>query len=177
MLVSLLAPVIIRPFAHGVSPEFGYSYMRSFFGLVAAAALGLALGWRWEKGAPEPRSPGSRWRSLALGRARYKGGIPAEDVGQSQVTPWTTGACAAGEARLSGKLMEALGVREGDLLHASDPRAWLGGLRVRARARGGSLSGRRGRRSCERGRGARRTLGGTPAAHREVDVGLRTLQG
>ena len=134
MLVSLLAPVIISPFAHGVSPEFGYSYMRSFFGLVVSAALGLALGWRWRRD-PEAAEPGLTLRSLALGRARYKGGIPAEDVGQSRVTPWTTGACAAGEARLPGKLMEALRVREGDLLHASDPRAWLGGLRsVRVRA-------------------------------------------
>lgn len=43
MFVSVYVPELVAPFAHGESPEYGHSYMRSLYGLVVSFGLGLAL--------------------------------------------------------------------------------------------------------------------------------------
>lgn len=53
MVLSLAFPGLVAPFAHGEAPDFGYTYMRSLYGLIASGAVAAAATLAF-KGRPAP---------------------------------------------------------------------------------------------------------------------------
>lgn len=144
VLLSILHPPLMRPFAWGVpAAEVGdgwldgmkvYLYTRAFFGVAVSTGLGVAVTLVT---APRPLSEmrGYVWGTVADAIHHYKGAPGTESAG-----PWavasparrsideTRGAAALPAVAISGGLAEALGAAVGDLLFVTDRRWWLGGL-------------------------------------------------
>jgi SSS family solute:Na+ symporter len=126
MITSMLWPVIITPLAHGVSPEHGFSYMRSLYGVVASLGFGIFFGYLWgDDKAPE----GLTLSTLSAAKRAYKGAEPSEKgVGEVVLSEVTLSGTDVGRLHVPAGLMQELHIAEGDLLHVGDHRWWLGGL-------------------------------------------------
>ncbi len=145
ILMSILMPELVAPFAHGVEPaETGtgwldgarqYKYTRALFGLVVSATIGVGVTL-----VTKPRElddvRGLVWGTIGDAIRKFKGSDGTE--GQSDwvlagprrasddAPPTSTGRVAA---RITRGLAESLGgARPGDLLYVTDRRRWLGGL-------------------------------------------------
>lgn len=117
--------------AHGVDPK-DFTYMRSLFGIVACAAIGVTVTFLT---APEPEAKivGLVMGSVRRAMERMKGGRPNEEPGGSLVLRVVTAERPEDErdiATLHPDDLARLRAGPGDLLYASDPRRWLGGVRA-----------------------------------------------
>jgi len=130
MLVSIIYPQVITPLAHGISAEGGYSYIRSFYGIVAtsiAVIIFMTVWWN-EKQSPN-KTRGLVTGSLDKCAELYKGGTPNyEGVGEKVKHRWKVNESIS-VVRLPQKSIDKLKLREGDIIYISDARWWLGGLR------------------------------------------------
>jgi len=125
--VSAWYPGWIAPFAHGVSTEGGYKFMRAFFGILVS--LGLAAGISF---VTEPRSDedleGLVIDSLEAGRAAFQGGALREGPEGELVTLRGVEADLE-EVAVHPEVMTRLAAEPGDLVYVADSRWWYGGLR------------------------------------------------
>lgn len=146
MVFSLFVPQVIAPFAQGVpmadaGDDFfagmrQYKFMRACYGLAVCATIAIVVTLLTR---PEPveRQRGLVWSSVSDAVCGYKGSAGRDgSATRARALPrqvdglGTHGATGFGLVRISGALAERLGgARAGDLLHVSDGRAWLGGLR------------------------------------------------
>jgi SSS family solute:Na+ symporter len=130
IVLSLFVPRVITPIAHGIPgpPDGQYSYIRGLYGLLASgiAAVTLGLTLRPSSGT----EPGYTLATIRQAAARYKGGPPDEPPRRRSVRLGIRAVDAQEpELRLPPAVMDALGAAPGDLMHLSDARWWLGGLR------------------------------------------------
>ena len=145
IVLSLFVPQVITPFAHGVPmTEAGeglfagmrqFKFMRALYGLVVCGiiAVVVTLVTRPE---PEQRRRGLVWGTISDAIKRYKGSPGYERTGQKvlagvRCTDDDRIHTATGLPliRISNATTKVLGASTGDILHVSDRRAWLGGLR------------------------------------------------
>jgi SSS family solute:Na+ symporter len=131
IVLSLFVPQVITPIAHGIPgpPEGEYSYIRSLYGLltsgIIAVILTLIAGRTSERSAP-----GYTLATIDKAQTRYKGGPPDEPPTRRCVRlPIRVVKQQEDDVRLPRRAMDDLGAAPGDLLHLSDARWWLGGLR------------------------------------------------
>ena len=130
ILLSLFYPQIITPFAHGVDPSEGYSYMRGLFGLILSLVLGVGITVFDSAPRGKPAA-GLVISTVQEGAALFKGGKPDHrGLGRGVVLSLHVTDSTASTARLPKHAMEHLYVEEGDLIYVSDARWWLGGFRA-----------------------------------------------
>ena len=148
MVLSILYPQIIAPFAHGVPgklPDDGgflsgmkvYKYMRACYGISVCAAIGVIVTFLTKPESAE-RQKGLVWGTVSDALRRYKGS-PGSEHGRvrthgqplvvSEEPSETRGEGQLPVVALGRSVSERLGVSPGDLLYVSDSRWWLGGLR------------------------------------------------
>ena len=137
MLFSIFVPSVITPFSHGVSPEEGFTYLRSCYGVFVTLGFAVAftfLGTETRSGPGE----GLSLSSLTKAMEAFKGGALDEaGVGESILIPWRLIEDSGEIVRIPAGLAQGLAIKEGDIVYLADPRWWLGGLRsVRAKAAG-----------------------------------------
>ena len=148
MMLSILYPQIIAPFAQGVPatlPDDGgflsgmkaYKYMRACYGISVCAAIGVIVTL-FTKPEPVERQKGLVWGTVSDALRRYKGSPGTEDgrvcgKGQplviSEQPSETRGEGELPVVSLGQSVSDQLGASPGDLLYVSDSRWWLGGLR------------------------------------------------
>lgn len=147
MIVSILFPEIITPFAHGIpmTENVGdgflagakqYKFIRAFFGIVCCSALGVGVTLFTQPESKESMR-GLVWGTIGDALERYKGSPGVEDrisTAPASAVPRSEEEVFVGEGHLpqmglTRKLAESLEAKEGDLLYVTDPRWWWGGLR------------------------------------------------
>ena len=129
LVVSQFFPILIKPIAHGIPPEEGYSYIRALFGLLATVVPAVILTYLDPAGQKSPE-PGLLLSSVDAAIRKFKNGEPNyQKIGQSKVLPLEVVAGDQAEVRLPSKVAAHLAIEEGDHLHVSDNRWWLGGFR------------------------------------------------
>lgn len=129
--LSIIFPVLIKPFAHGVPAEGGYIYMRALFGLIASTTIGVLVSLI-TKPPSEQQLSGLVYSTVKDAIWRFKGGEPNELPGKkvrAKVKFVESVEAESGLVQLSESAMQQLNARPGDLLHVSDPAWWYGGLR------------------------------------------------
>jgi len=130
--LSLFVPEVIRPFAHGVpmvevddgflSGMKQYKFMRAFYGLAVCSVIGVVVTL-FTRPEPEERQRGLVWGTVADALRSFKGTAGSESrEDATSEAGWPL-------VRVSRPVAAALGAAAGDLLHISDKRRWLGGLR------------------------------------------------
>jgi SSS family solute:Na+ symporter len=125
--LSIMFPVLVTPFSHGVDPVGGFKYTRALYGLVGSGVIAL-LVTLFTRGRRAPELEGLVVGTLWQAKERYKGGKPNEDDGL-KVGCLLRENDAAGEVSVNREVAESLKARVGDIVYLSDARWWLGGLR------------------------------------------------
>ncbi len=145
IVFSLFVPEVITPFAHGIPMiDAGdgllagmrqYKFMRALYGLTICGGIAVITTLLTQ---PEPEQ---KLRGLVLGTVadaikRYKGALGQEYHGRRTMANVR---CIAGQrvapdnglpvVRISSALAKVLGGGSGSIIHVSDRRVWLGGLR------------------------------------------------
>jgi hypothetical protein len=125
--LSIMFPVLVTPFSHGVDPEGGFKYMRALYGLVGSGLIAL-LVTLFTKAKRQQDLDGLVVGTLAQAKERYKGGTPNEGEGMS--VGCTLRVDESVDGVIVGRhLAESLDIQIGDIVYLSDARWWLGGLR------------------------------------------------
>ncbi|MBN2798583.1 MAG: sodium/solute symporter [Deltaproteobacteria bacterium] len=143
IFLSILAPVLVTPFAHGVpmvdvEPGFlagkdQYKFMRALFGLFSCGVIGVTVTL-FTTARPLDSVRGLVWGTVSDAIAHYKG-----SPGSESESAWAPAEARGREddarqghlpvVHLSASLAAALEAGPQDLIYLSDRRAWLGGLR------------------------------------------------
>lgn len=131
IFASIAFPVLVKPFAHGVSPEGGYSFMRASYGLFVSTAIGVTVSLF-----TKPRTPDSI-RGLTAFTLRdaakmFKGGEPNEEPGKRIKLKVKLVSAAESETtlvRFHPDELTLLKANPNDMIHIADPSWWHGGLR------------------------------------------------
>ena len=139
LALSMVYPDVLRPFAFGAGRGGeglrAWIYARAFYGIVVCSSFAVLFTLLTQ---PEPmgRINGLVWGTIEEAAARFKGGKPnyrparpilltaqqlTEEQSNKRGDRW--------EVTLSPASQGALRADTGDLLHVSDHRWWLGGLR------------------------------------------------
>jgi SSS family solute:Na+ symporter len=136
-LLSVKYPQWIAPLSDFVlaSPPEGtepnYSLFRGLFGVVVTTVIGVVTALVTAPPPPE-KTRGLTVFSLDRAMAMFKEGIPNFRRGQRTKVSGLglqVDAAAAGTVRVPQSVMADLAIGEGDLVHVSDERWWLGGIR------------------------------------------------
>jgi hypothetical protein len=134
-LLSVKFPQWITPLSDFVlaTPPDGepnYSLFRGLFGVLVTTTLGVIATFFTAPPPPE-KIRGLTVFSLGEAMAWFKGGVPNFRRGRrGQVTGLPLAIAAAdGGVRLPRSVMDDLAAEPGDLIHVSDDRWWLGGIR------------------------------------------------
>jgi SSS family solute:Na+ symporter len=125
--LSILFPVLVTPFSHGVDPEGGFKYTRALYGLVGSGVIALVVTLL-TKGRRLGELEGLVVGSLAVAKARYKGGQPNEAAGAKAACRLREDVSVEGVS-VSSRIAESINATVGDIVYLSDARWWLGGLR------------------------------------------------
>ena len=126
--LSILFPVLITPFSHGVDPEGGFKYTRALFGLVGSGMIALLVTLFVRRG-PRGELDGLVVGTLAKAKETYKGAKPNERDGGKKVECSLSVDGGLEGVSVSQGLADALESEVGDIMYLSDARWWLGGLR------------------------------------------------
>jgi SSS family solute:Na+ symporter len=124
---SIVWPILISPFSHGVDPSGGFKYTRALYGLVGSLLIGVFVSYL-TKAKSKEQMQGLVVGTLDKAKENFKGASINETEGEK--------VCAklfeddrVDEIAISPQFAGLLSAREGDLVHLSDARWWLGGLR------------------------------------------------
>ncbi len=149
MVLSIWLPQLIAPFAHGVSPEGGFKYMRALYGLVASGAIGVVVTLLTKPNRSKEELVGLTMQTVREAERRFKGGEVSRTAGKKVAARLvvTEDGAAGDEGLLEVTLhpddLASLAAQKGDLIYFADKRWWLGGLRA-AHARVGEATGEKG---------------------------------
>ncbi len=130
VFASIKFPIMIKPFAHGVSGEDGYTYMRALFGLCCSATIGIIVTFLSES-KPADTIKGLVYNSIKDAKIGFKGGEPNEISGEKikvSAELVESDSQKSHEIRLSIENMAKMNGKKGDLANISDCRWWTGGL-------------------------------------------------
>jgi solute:Na+ symporter, SSS family len=145
MLLSILVPDVITPFAHGTAmTPIGdgvlagakqYQFIRAFYGIVVCSVIAVVVTLV-TRPTSRAQMQGLVWGTIGAAIRRFKGrdgteGRPRRGRARVERAAADSYAGAANLARadVSTALAAMLEVEAGDPIHVSDTRAWLGGLR------------------------------------------------
>lgn len=126
--ITPLSDLVLASPPEGVEPN--YALFRGLFGVMVTAAIGIVVTLLTAP-PPEEKTRGLTVFSLDQAMAWFKGGLPSFRRGRrSGVGGLTLSVAeAGGGVRLPQTVMDDLAVAPGDLVHVSDQRWWLGGVR------------------------------------------------
>ncbi|MBN1274051.1 MAG: sodium/solute symporter [Candidatus Aminicenantes bacterium] len=124
---SIVFPVMVKPFSHGVNPAGGFKYMRALFGLAASGAVAVVFSL---VSRPRPRKEIETLVVGGLKKAKeaFKGGPINEREGKKVLVDVSVDSEKEG-IRVSRFVADRMSAECGDLVYLSDARSWLGGLR------------------------------------------------
>ena len=125
--LSIAWPVLITPFSHGVDPAGGFKYTRALYGLVASLLIGVVVSFL-TKAKTKEKIQGLVSGTLAKAKEEYKGG-PVNEIEGKKVDAKIVLDEDVSELAISPEAAHRLSAGVGDLVHVSDARWWLGGLR------------------------------------------------
>jgi SSS family solute:Na+ symporter len=125
--LSLVWPVLISPFSQGADPAGGFKYMRALYGLAGSLLIGVAVSYL-TKAKSSVRLQGLVVGTLDKSKEEYKGGPVNETEGKKARVKLVKEKEIAG-IHVSREVASLLSANVGDLVHVSDRRWWLGGLR------------------------------------------------
>ena len=131
IFASIAFPVLVKPFAHGVPPEGGYSFMRAFYGLVVSTAIGVIVSL-FTKPRTTESIRGLTVSTLCDAARKFKGGEPNEEPGKRiklKVKLLETPEPELKLVRFHPDDLALMNANPGDLAHIADPSWWHGGLR------------------------------------------------
>ena len=125
--LSILWPVFVFPFSHGVDPSGGFKYTRALYGLVGSLLIGIIVSYLTKAKSKETME-GLVVGSLDKAKESFKGSPVSETEGKKAVIRIVEDKQIEG-IRPSPEVARILSANVGDLVHLSDARWWLGGLR------------------------------------------------
>lgn len=148
IVVSILYPVVITPFAQGVEagePGEGilggmkqFKFMRACYGICVCSGIAVIVTFMTKKESSE-KIKGLVWGTVGDALQRYKGSpgnehalsrreaiVRVDDMQRLDEIPDEHGTY---EINMSRSLASGLGADVGDLIYVSDRRWWLGGLK------------------------------------------------
>ncbi len=145
VMLSIVFPSIITPFAHGVpmvktsgtwlEGARQYKFMRAFFGLGVSFTIGILVTFMTQA-RPLDAIRGLVWGTIPDAIVSYKGSSGSEaesDWSETEVQSLEEDGYDSktgfGTLTLSRSLANSLGADIGELVYVSDARWWLGGLR------------------------------------------------
>ncbi|MBL6990586.1 MAG: sodium:solute symporter family protein [Bacteriovoracaceae bacterium] len=133
LLISLIFPAVIKPFAHGVHSD-NFSFMRSFYGLVSSGIIALICLVFF------PRSDESKQgdiKTLGLTICTIKDALPRYNKMESTLNALLKSKPLipvidnlSSGVGLSPTIMDSLNLSDGDRVYLTDARWFLGGLRA-----------------------------------------------
>jgi len=125
--LSLIWPLLIAPFSHGVDPAGGFKYMRALYGLAGSLIIAVCVSL-FSKARSKTDIQGLVVGTLDTAKRNFKGGEVNEKEGKKVIaTPVSNDQVQ--ELSVSFSVAESLAAEIGDVIYVSDSRAWLGGLR------------------------------------------------
>ncbi len=144
VVLSLLVPEVVTPFAHGVpmgEPSDGilpgmtqHKFMRAFYGMAVCAVIGVGVTLFTRPESAE-RQRGLVWGTISHALAAYKGSPGREGrVTRTTALPRPVEAlpeapaAAVPPVRITRDVADKLEARIGDLVYLTDSRWWTGGL-------------------------------------------------
>jgi SSS family solute:Na+ symporter len=125
--LSIIWPVFITPFSHGVGPSGGFKYTRALYGLVGSFLIGLAVSYL-TKAKSKEKMQGLLVGTLDKAKEGFKGAPINEREGEKARVAIALDERTE-ELAVSPNTAKQLSAGVGDLVHLSDNRWWLGGLR------------------------------------------------
>lgn len=125
--VSIAWPTLISPFSHGVDPAGGFKYMRALYGLAGSLLVGVVVSY-FTKKRSETAMRGLVVGTLDKAKEDYKGGPVNETEGKKAEVRIAADNRIEG-IQVSPEVARQLSAEVGDLVHVSDKKWWLGGLR------------------------------------------------
>ena len=125
--LSIAWPVLISPFSHGVDPAGGFKYTRALYGLVGSLLIGVVVSYL-TKAKSKEKIQGFVVGTLDKAKASYKGG-PINETEAKKAVVRIAENKQIGGIHVSPQVAHLLSGNVGDLVHLSDARWWLGGLR------------------------------------------------
>lgn len=119
-------PMIVQPFAHGISPEGEYKFMRAFFGIIVSLVSAIAISL-FTKPKTKEELKGLVIDSFADAKKFFKGSEPNDhEVGavvQAKLSK------SKKDVFVSADVASRMCAGVGDLLYVADARWYFGGLR------------------------------------------------
>lgn len=125
--LSIIWPVLVTPFAHGVDPVGGFKYTRALYGLATSGAIAVIVTY-FTRPKPLAEIEGLVIGSLGKAKELYKGGPINEEEGK-KVKGRLVVKDGLDAISISQKMLDILKANIGDLVYLEDARKWLGGLR------------------------------------------------
>ena len=125
--LSLVWPLLITPFSHGVDPVGGFKYMRALYGLAGSLIIAVCVSL-FSRACSNDEIQGLVVGTLDMAKRQFKGGVVNEREGK-KVIAVPVSSDQVQELSVSFAAAESLVAEVGDLIYVSDSRAWLGGLR------------------------------------------------
>lgn len=141
MGISVYEPAIIKPFAHGVSAEGEYKYMRALYGLVVSGVIGFVATLLSRPSRTDSEIVGLTVITIREAERAFKGGEVSREVGGKVRLKVVVGAEdeATYRSQPDGEILSVslheddlavLKADVGDMIFLADHRWWLGGLRA-----------------------------------------------
>jgi len=125
--LSLIWPLLIAPFSHGVDPAGGFKYMRALYGLAGSLIIAVSVSL-FSRARPNKDIQGLVVGTLDTAKRNFKGGAANEKEGKKVIAA-PVSSDQVEELSVSFAAAESLVAEIGDIIYVSDSRAWLGGLR------------------------------------------------
>jgi SSS family solute:Na+ symporter len=125
--LSIVWPILISPFSHGVDPSGGFKYTRALYGLVGSLMIGVIVSYLTQAKSKE-KMQGLVVGTLDKAKENFKGG-PINETEGEKVCAKLVQDERVNEIAISTQSARLLSAGVGDLVHLSDARWWLGGLR------------------------------------------------
>jgi SSS family solute:Na+ symporter len=125
--LSIVWPLLIAPFSQGVDPAGGFKYMRALYGLAGSLLIGVIVSYM-TKAKSKEKMQGLVAGTLDKAKEGFKGAPINETEGKKAVVRIVEDRQIEG-IHVSPEVARLLSAGVGDLVHLSDARWWLGGLR------------------------------------------------
>jgi SSS family solute:Na+ symporter len=125
--LSIAWPILISPFSHGVDPSGGFKYTRALYGLVGSMLIGVVVSYL-TKGKSKEKMLGLVVGTLNKAKEGYKG-APINEREGKKIDVKIVKDDNVEELAIHPDVIHQLSAGVGDLVHLSDDRWWLGGLR------------------------------------------------
>lgn len=141
MAISIIYPGIIAPFAHGVSADGDFKYMRAFYGIIVSGVIGFLATLVTQPSRSDEELVGLTVTTIREAERRFKGAEINRESGQKVRLAMVV--CdedtASYREQPDGDVIEVslhpddldiMKAQAGDMIFLADHRWWLGGLRA-----------------------------------------------